>query len=243
LLANLFIDPMVVSVDNDVFIPQIKDYSFLKKEIFIPLGFREIVKAVRFFPIFFVKNKKGEILPIALMGIEGKNLFIDSGGRFQKNIYIPAVIRAYPFGIAEVKGDPTRNPIIVDRNYLKKEVKKKDDFYISDKQLTSKALEVVNLLKETYEDLELAKTILATLFSKGLLKNSRIDIKTSKGEFVLENLLVVDRKEIKRLKDKELVKLYKQEYLDIIPLFRVGLENIDMLVRLINEQQATIINN
>jgi len=242
LLANLFINPIIVSPENNVFIPYIEDYSFLKEEIFIPLGFKEIFKAVRFFPVFFIKNKKGEILPIALMGIEGENLFINSKGEFQENVYIPAVIRAYPFGIASIDGDSGRNPVVIESNYLKEKVEKKNDFYTSDKQLTSEALKIVNLLKETYEDLELAKAILAILYSNGLLKNSQIEIETPKGKFVLENLWVVDRKEVERLKDKELIKFYKQGYLDIIPLFKVGLENIDVLVRLLNEQEVTTLN-
>ncbi len=68
----------------------------------VPLTIDEFVLAQRHYPIVFVSGATP--VPLALMGLnEGVNLFVDAGGRFQSDAYIPAYLRRYPFMLAHLR--------------------------------------------------------------------------------------------------------------------------------------------
>jgi hypothetical protein len=59
----------------------------------------------RFMPIVFTVGP--EAIPIALMGLnEGVNVFIDDDGKLtEKNLYVPAYVRRYPYMLARLRPD------------------------------------------------------------------------------------------------------------------------------------------
>jgi hypothetical protein len=71
----------------------------------IPLTVDEFTLVQRHYPIVFTVGESS--IPIALMGLnEGVNVFLDDDGRpLEKNIYIPAYIRRYPFLLARLRPD------------------------------------------------------------------------------------------------------------------------------------------
>lgn len=72
----------------------------------IPLTVEEFPQAARSFPIIFSTGP--EPVPLALMGLnEGVNVFVDTEGKVEDNVYIPAYIRRYPFLLAKLTPDAT----------------------------------------------------------------------------------------------------------------------------------------
>jgi hypothetical protein len=71
----------------------------------IPLTVDEFTLVQRHYPIVFTVGESS--IPIALMGLnEGVNVFLDDDGRpLEKNLYIPAYIRRYPFLLARLRPD------------------------------------------------------------------------------------------------------------------------------------------
>lgn len=70
----------------------------------IPLTVDEFVLAQRSYPIVFTVGPNP--VPLALLGLnEGVNLFVDEGGRFKGDSYIPAYLRRYPFMLAKLRPD------------------------------------------------------------------------------------------------------------------------------------------
>lgn len=79
------------------------DYGFAADTAYVPVVIGEFVPVARHYPILFVD---GEIpAPVALLGIEQANLFVEDGA-WTAHAHIPAYVRRYPFGyIATGEGD------------------------------------------------------------------------------------------------------------------------------------------
>lgn len=74
----------------------------------VPLSTEEFAKAQRFYPIIFSDTETP--VPLALMGLnEGVNVFVDSEGAFDPELYIPAYVRRYPFLLARL--DPNSDDL------------------------------------------------------------------------------------------------------------------------------------
>jgi len=71
----------------------------------------EFVQASRHYPIVFAQDQAtGEYLPIAVTGLnQDENLFIGDDGEWQKDIYIPAYVRRWPFFGVRVTGEEAKN--------------------------------------------------------------------------------------------------------------------------------------
>jgi hypothetical protein len=71
----------------------------------IPVTVDEFPMLQRFMPIVFTVGP--EAIPIALMGLnEGVNVFVDEEGKLtERNLYVPAYIRRYPYMLARLRPD------------------------------------------------------------------------------------------------------------------------------------------
>ncbi|GAO56240.1 MULTISPECIES: SapC family protein [unclassified Novosphingobium] len=70
----------------------------------VPLTVEEFPQAARHFPIVFSSGDNP--VPLALMGLnEGVNVFVDSEGKVDQPVYLPAYARRYPFLLAKL--DPS----------------------------------------------------------------------------------------------------------------------------------------
>ena len=71
----------------------------------VPLTVEEFPMAQRFTPIVFSSGE--DPVPLALMGLnEGVNVFVDDEGTLtEKNFYVPAYIRRYPYMLARLRPD------------------------------------------------------------------------------------------------------------------------------------------
>jgi hypothetical protein len=82
----------------------------------------EFGKAALDFPIAFARDSRsGEFMPMAVLGLQQHNLFVDASGQWRKHSYIPAYVRRYPFCIAEVPmpgGEAAQQMICVQEDQL-----------------------------------------------------------------------------------------------------------------------------
>jgi hypothetical protein len=70
----------------------------------VPLTVEEFPQAQRFYPIVFASGDNP--VPLALMGLnENVNVFIDSDGKVEADVYLPAYSRRYPFLLAKLTPD------------------------------------------------------------------------------------------------------------------------------------------
>lgn len=90
--------------DADLKVPQIFDLSFAREVNTIPIHLAEFPQIARDYPIAFVGDAA---VPMAIVGLQRENLFIDKDGHWKPGVYVPGFVRRYPFIFAdtEVKGE------------------------------------------------------------------------------------------------------------------------------------------
>lgn len=74
---------------------RLKGFAFAADTNSVVLNMAEFFEAARSYPIVFTTT--GRIMPVALLGLQERNRFLDSKGNWLPNHYIPAYIRRYPF--------------------------------------------------------------------------------------------------------------------------------------------------
>ena len=89
------------------------DLEFTRNTHAIPLTVDEFVVAQRFYPIVFSIGPNP--VPLALVGLnEGVNVYLDAKGQWQKDAYIPAYVRRYPFMLAKLSPESTELSLCFD---------------------------------------------------------------------------------------------------------------------------------
>lgn len=79
------------------------DVAFATDTPFVPVVVSEIAAAARSYPVVFSAGEGAQ--PVAVLGLEQRNLFV-ADGRWTDEAYVPAYVRRYPFGfIATVNPD------------------------------------------------------------------------------------------------------------------------------------------
>lgn len=71
------------------------DAAFAADTPFVPVVVSEIATAARSYPIVFSAGEGAQ--PVAVLGLEQRNLFV-ADGRWTDEAYVPAYVRRYPFG-------------------------------------------------------------------------------------------------------------------------------------------------
>ena len=141
--------------------------SFCRKLNAMALSFSEIIIASRDYPIVFSTADNGQsFAPLAVLGLGNEqNLFINAGGEWGADTYVPAFVRRYPFCISKVyiDGAPQSDKVVcIDKTYL-------DDTGIAlfDKagQATAQWVDREKLLSEYEADLDLTAHMCA-IFTK-----------------------------------------------------------------------------
>ncbi|MNX23866.1 SapC [compost metagenome] len=71
------------------------DVAFAAETPFVPVVVSEIAAAARCYPVVFSAGEGAQ--PVAVLGLEQRNLFV-ADGRWTDEAYVPAYVRRYPFG-------------------------------------------------------------------------------------------------------------------------------------------------
>ena len=74
------------------------NYGFAAGDALLPVYGPELARMAMELPLAFVRVN-GQIVPVAVMGVEpGRNLYVDSGGQWLGQ-YVPAIVRSHPFAL------------------------------------------------------------------------------------------------------------------------------------------------
>jgi hypothetical protein len=74
-----------------------KPFAFAMNSQVAPLTVTEFAAAAVSYPIVFAGERRQ---PLAVMGLDQKNMFIGDNGFFEPAMYVPAYVRRYPFVLA-----------------------------------------------------------------------------------------------------------------------------------------------
>lgn len=100
----------VVPVNKEIHalkkIREISSFEFAWQLHLAYVTMQEFTRCAPIYPIVFLEDKAlDEFRPVVLLGLnEGRNLFVDSAGRWQAS-YVPAIVRRYPFALTPSDND------------------------------------------------------------------------------------------------------------------------------------------
>lgn len=209
-----FKEPIIIDEKEhkDLKILKPDDYSFMEEVEIVPLTFSELLSVSMYYPVMF-GSFEGELFPFAVLGINGKNVYLNEEGFFKVDV-IPKAVESYPFGVLRKKeGESIEWIVIVDRaceseeGYRLFEESGEDTPYFKSikTELTELALDFQRVYEFTKE-----------IASLRLLKPIDFEVTTRYGRAQFKRVFIGDTEALSKIQPEKLYFLNTSGYLPII---------------------------
>ncbi len=212
--------------DASLRIKELNNCEFAKNLRDCAITIDEFYECCKSQPIVFAKNEEGEYFSLAIMGIEeGTNLFVDADDfSWQKNEYLPAFVRRYPFVFAE--GADGTLALAVDMD--SKAVNKKSGEALFDKESqepTEYTQSVMNFLEEYQVSHNRTKEMVKALDDLELLEDATAEINLSGSSYSFTGFLRVNEERLNELDDEATLSLVRSGYYKLVLAHLLSLKN------------------
>lgn len=189
----------------------------------------------REYPILFVRagtdpQGKPQVAPIAALGLAPReNMFLQ--GTQWRALYIPAMLRAYPFAIGRA-GTEQRAVISIDIAWAG--LSQTAGLALFDEQ--GEPSEQLKTMTQRLEQIELevqrTREIGRLLVEKDLLREMRFDADLPDGQKLkVDGFLSVDEKQLAKLSDADLLALHRNGVMGLVYAHLVSLGNLRKMVQ------------
>jgi|NOAtaT_7_FD_contig_21_8722729_length_849_multi_8_in_0_out_0_1 hypothetical protein len=183
----------------------------------IPVTVAEFIEAAKYYPIVF--SAEDPIIPVVVTGLEKKNYFMDEEGFWQKNVYIPAYVRKYPFVFVEDQ-ENSKLMLCVDEEstsfVANAEEQNVAKFYDGD-QPTEFTRNALNFCAAVQEQHNITRVFCDVLKSMDLLQVNQSEAKLASGKSLrLNGFQVIDLEKLKDLPDEKVLELHRQGWMPLI---------------------------
>ena len=209
-------------------------YEYAATAKAIPVTAREFSTAQKYYPIVF--SNPNDPVPVAVTGIDDKNLFVDENGRWQNHCYVPAYLRCYPLTVAS---SPDGNAaVVVDRTAAHVSANPDQPFF-DGKELTEGMKALVDFCSQY--DAERRQTI---EFGKRLKELELLTGQQATQQFqgeepqTIASYTAIDARKLRELDPGVLQELFKNGSLSMIYAHLFSLENWQRLI----ERRALLTN-
>lgn len=221
--ANLplfFKRPMIIEKERhkNAYLSQTSDIGFARQTNSVPLSALEFIEAAKHYPIVFTSDD--QCIPVAVLGWEQENYFVDAQGAWEKSAYVPAYIRQYPFIFVQNESTDT---------FLLAVDEEADNFHTSpvgDAEPLFENGEASNLSKRAlefcsafYQNMNITRNLCADLKAHNLLAPYTSKASLDDGrEMQLNGFLMIDEKAFNELSDETFLEFRKKGWLAFIYL-------------------------
>lgn len=204
------------------------DAGFTAETPFVPIVVGEIAAASRNYPIVFAADSAQ---PIAVLGLERRNLFLADDGRWAPDAYVPAYVRRYPFAFfATVNPDGFALAIDAGSERVVRSGSDGAALFEDGKpsKLTSEALEFCTAFGR---DAELTALFATALREKDLLIDRRADATLPDGrKFGVDGFQIVDAEKFAKLDDATVLAWQRQGLLALVHFHLASLDRFSVLL-------------
>jgi len=186
------------------------------------------------YPLLFVDAGKDEasgrqlVAPIAALGLVDKqNLFVE-GGQW-RTPYVPAMLRAYPFGIA--RADDGRAIVVLDEAYEGWSTTEGELLFDAEHKPTALLEDVRQRLDALETEIQRTRAFGGLLVAEGLLQPMRFDAELPGGQkLAVEGFMTVDEKKFAELPDAKVVEFHRNGVIALIHAHQMSLRHMRRLV-------------
>ncbi|EJF92055.1 SapC family protein [Bartonella melophagi] len=248
-MANIMLFYKNVTPINKTFHRSLKfnpsqDMSFAKDTHWVPLASDEYFQAALDYPILFMsaedEQKKRHYTSIALVGLSNDvNNYITADKSWQRDTYIPAFIRRYPFVLAQIQDQKELSVCFDQQSGMFNDVTG-IELFNSDGSISPFMEERINFLEHFKIGMERTAEFIDTLVKMDLLSQKSINVKNDKGlSAQLEDFWIVDEEKLHKLPAHQLAKLHKNGFLGRIFAHLLSMNNLLKVLSLKGASQAT----
>jgi hypothetical protein len=210
-------------------------FEFARDAHVVPLVVAEFIKASRWYPILFAAEGAA---PVALVGLERRNLFV-ADGAWTTGAYVPAYVRRYPFGFMNA-GRPDHFALAIDvgSDRVAQGGEEGEPLFVDGKPgpLTQQALEFC----DAFQDEAAATTAFCqAVVEKDLLVDRRADVTTPDGRrFAIEGFRLIDPAKFAALDAETVVDWHTRGWLGLAQFHLASLDRFAELMVLQNQVAA-----
>ncbi len=195
------------------------------------------------YPILFVNAGNDtagtrQVAPIAVFGLsDQENLYVE--GSTLRAGYVPALLRAYPFGVARVADD--RVMVIIDEGWSGWSKDSGQPLFDAEGKPTDYVSGVRDHLEKVEIEIQRTRLFGQALIDADLLAEMRFDAELPTGQKLsVDGFLTVDEKKLGALSDEKILELSKNGAMALIHAHQVSMRHMRKLVdwRLAREAAA-----
>jgi hypothetical protein len=206
-------------------------YAFAAKTNALPIASTEFADVAREYPIVFVEEGGGSYHLAALLGLrDAENLFVDAGGMWRADAYVPAFARRYPFVMAG-SDEQDRFIVCVDETYAGLNAEKGTALFDADGKESAYLQRVLDFLRVYHAEMLRTREFAKRVAELGLLESKVITIEKGGQKQVLRGLAVIDDAKLHALPDAQVIELFRAGYLRWIEAHRLSMANVTRLAQ------------
>ncbi len=233
--AQFYKNPMPISLDRhrqSSFVPA-HDSSFAQETNSIVLNAGEFIEAAKHYPIVFTQNNAA---PVAIVGLESSNYFVEKDGSWKTGAYVPAYVRKYPFIFMEIK-EQNSLLLCIDENskgFSLEGDKNGQAFYNEDDQPTEIIQSALNFCNLYHQHHLATVEFCNALQAENLLVPNTTTLTLLEGQrqISLGGFLMIDEKKFAELPDEKILEFHKKGWLALIHFVLMSVSNWRSLANL-----------
>lgn len=203
------------------------DASFAAKAAFVPIVAGEFARAAQSYPIVFAMPGA---VPVAVLGLETRNLFVRDGA-WARESYVPAYVRRYPFGFVAT-GEPGRFVLAIDAGSDR--VAEEGDAGIplfDDGEPAERTRQALAFCDMFHAESEATRAFSAALAERELLIERRADATLPDGrKFGLQGFQIIDASKFDALDDATVLDWHKRGWLALVHFHLASLDRFHLLL-------------
>ena len=150
------------------------NYAFAANLTVAPLAGMEVPQAATCLPIVFLPAGQGPVLPQALLGLKGRNTYLNAAQQWTSD-YVPAALRKYPFVLAQV-GEGDHYVLAIDAAAPQIQKEQGDLLVSAEGEFTELTQQAGQFVTQLRRQMDLTAAALAELDAAGILVDKTLTI-------------------------------------------------------------------
>ncbi len=209
------------------------DYLFARNANSCPANIGEMLLLAKSYPLVFVGADVP--MPVAVMGLDTHNAFIDPQGNWVEGCYIPAYIRRYPFVLIRGPKDDEKYFLAIDEGSALYVANNPERPFFQDGAETDVITNALKFCETFQQDNNTTQRFVETLMQHNLLQDNGVSVTVAEGkDRKLGGFKIVNTEALNNLPDDAYLSLRKSGYLPFIYAHLSSLDNWPRIVMYAN---------
>lgn len=222
--------PVTQQAHGKKLIKSIENFEFAKNVNMASVMVHEFSRAASIYPIVFIEDKsKDQFKPVVLLGLEeGENLFVQ-GDTWQAS-YIPAIIRRYPFALAQTDEEGRFTVCIDEQSDLVNE--KEGNPLFDEKGEPSELMErVKRYLAELQQMDKFTEEFCSYVAAKNMFTPLNMKVRIGNEMRNITGAYIVNEERFNSMSDEKFLEMREKKY---TPVIYSHLSSLSQIERLLN---------